>query len=151
MAGVDDHRQVRQLFQHRYGGNIQRVPGIGLEGADPPFAEDHILIAARHDIFRAHEQFLIGTHETPFEQDGLFQFAQLLEQFKVLHVAGTNLDHIHLLKIFQLGEVHQLGDDGQTGGFLRLQQQFDPSPLHPLKTVRTRPGLERTAPQECGT
>ena len=58
MAWINDYRQVGKPFEHRHGGNIQRVARIVFKGADTALAEDHVFIPACHNIFRAHERFL---------------------------------------------------------------------------------------------
>ena len=55
MAGVDDDREVGQALDHRDGRDVQRVAGRGLEGADAPFAQDDLEVAALGDVFRGHE------------------------------------------------------------------------------------------------
>ena len=56
--GIDDHRQVRELLEHRHGGEVEREAGGGLEGADAALAEHHVRIALREDVLRRHQQLL---------------------------------------------------------------------------------------------
>ena len=60
MARVDDDRQMRQLMEHRNCRQIERVSSVGIERADATFAEDDVLIAFGHDVFRRHQEFLEG-------------------------------------------------------------------------------------------
>ena len=44
MAGIDHHGQVAQGFRERYGRKVKGVPGLGLEGPDPPLTEDNVSV-----------------------------------------------------------------------------------------------------------
>ena len=46
------------FLDDRYNAQIQRIAGVFLKGPDPAFAQDHILVAAGHDVFRRHDPFL---------------------------------------------------------------------------------------------
>ena len=98
MAGVDDDGQMGELAQHRDAGEVQCVAGVGLEGADAAFAEDHVVVAPGHDVLGAHQQFFVGGAHAAFEEDRLVQFADCLEQVEVLHVAGADLDDVHVFE-----------------------------------------------------
>ena len=150
MAGIDNNRQVGQLMQHRHATQIQGVAGSRFKGADAPLAEDHLLIAAGHDVFRAHEQLLQGVGQTALEKDGLVDLPQLLEQLEVLHVARPHLDHIHVLKQRQMVGVHDLRYNGQARFLLCLLQQADAFAVQALEGIGRRAGLERTAAKERG-
>ena len=113
VAGVHDDGQVGQLVEHGHGGDVQGVAGVVAEGADAPLTEDHPLVAAGHDVFGAHQQLLQGVGQAALEQDGLVHLAQLPKQVKVLHIPGTHLQHIHILKQRQVCHAHDLGDEGQ--------------------------------------
>ena len=79
MAGIDDDGQVGQLPQHGDAGQIQGVAGVALKGADTSLAEDHILIAAGHDVLGAHQPLLVGGGHAPFDHDGFVLMAYGLE------------------------------------------------------------------------
>ena len=54
-----------------------------------------------------------GAH-TAFEEDGLFGVgADFLEEVEVLHVARADLDDVDIVEEFDIGEVHEFGDDGE--------------------------------------
>ena len=138
-------------MQGGHGGQVQGVPGGGLKGADAPLAQDHVLVAPGHDILSTHQQLLQGVGQAPLEEDGLAGVTQLLQQFKVLHVPGAHLDHVHVLEQGQVVGVHDLGNDGQAGGPLGLQQQLDAVGLQALEGVGGGAGLERAAPEHGGS
>ena len=142
MAGVNHNRQMAQLVQGADGGDIQRIAGVGFKGADTPLAENDLLVAFAHDILGAHEQFLQGVGKTTLEKNGLLDLAQLLQKVKILHISGTHLNDIHILKQGQVADVHDFRDDGKSRGLLCLQQQLDALTLHALEGIGGGTGLE---------
>ena len=76
--------------------------------------------------------------------------AHRLEQIEVLHVSGADLNDVHILEQGQLGDVHQLGDNGQAGfrpGGLEILQAGFPQAL---EGVRGGTGLEGASPEHGG-
>ncbi len=72
--------------------------------------------------------------QAALEQHRLVHLAHGLQQLEVLHIAGTDLHHVHiLLKLVDVGLVHQLADDGQAGGFPGLHHVQMPSVPRPWK------------------
>ena len=55
--------------QYPYGGQVQRVAGVGLEGADAPLAEDHVAVAPGHDVLGAHQQLPQRVGQAPLQKD----------------------------------------------------------------------------------
>ena len=76
------------------------------------------------------------------------QTAQLFEHLKVLHISGAHLNDVHILEQKQLRKIHDLGDDGQSGLFLRFEQKLDAFAPQTLKRVGRGAGLKGAAPQE---
>ena len=136
-------------MQHRHGRQVEGVAGVGLKGADAALAEDDLLVAAGHDVFGAHQQLLdgVGTGRA-LSRMGLFGLAQLLEQLEVLHVARADLDDVHVLEQRQVVDVHDLGNDRQTGAALGLQQQLYTLVMQALESVGRSARLERAAAQQ---
>ena len=58
VAGVDDHRQVRALLEHRDRHQVKREAVGGLERADPALAQDHLLVALLEDVLGGHQQLV---------------------------------------------------------------------------------------------
>ena len=77
MAGVYDYGQMAQLVEYGYSGKVQGVTGTGLEGADAPFAENHIFIALTHNVFGTHKKFFQGVGKTTLQKNGGLGSAQL--------------------------------------------------------------------------
>ena len=138
-------------MQHHHTGQVQRVAHAGLEGADAALAEDDVLVALGHDVLGAHDEFFQGVCQAALEQHRLFLAAHGLEQLKVLHVAGTHLDEVHILEQGQVLGVHDLGDDGGTGGAAGQLEQVQALAAHALEGVGRSAGLERTAAQQGST
>ena len=139
-----------QVVQHRHGGQIQGIAGGGLKSADAPLTQDDLLVALAHNVFCAHQQFLQSVGQSTLEEDGLFGFAQFLQQVKVLHIPGAYLNDVHIGEQIQGGDVHNLGDDGKSCGFLGLQKKFDAFSLHALEGIGGGAGFESAAPEDIG-
>ena len=121
MAGIYHDGQMGLFVDDGHGGKIQRVAGVLFKGADAALAEDDLLVAACHDVLGAHDPLLDGVAQAALEQHRLVHLAHRLEQLEVLHIACADLHHVHiLLKLRDAVLAHQLGDDGQTGGFAGL-------------------------------
>ena len=151
VAGVHHHGQVGHLVQHHHTREVEGVAHTGLKGADAPLAEDDVLVALGHDVLGAHHELFQRVGKTALEQDGLFLAAYGLEQLKVLHVAGTDLNEVHVLEQGQMLGVHDLGDDGGTGGAAGQLEQVQTFAPHSLEGVRRGAGLERAAAQQGST
>ena len=148
VAGVHDHRQVGQLFQHRNGGNVQSGAAVGLEGTDAPLAQDHLPVAPGQDVLRRLQQLRHRGGHTPLQQHGLPDLAQGLEQGEILHIPGPDLQNIHLIQVLQLAGVRDLRHHRQSGLPARLRQHGNARLAQPLEGIGGRPGLEYPAPQQ---
>src|SRR5882724_378950 len=147
MRWVNDHRQVRFLFQYRNRGHIQHVAIVSLKSADAAFAENDVVVAARRNVFRRHQPFRDGGRHAALEYHRLVDAPDFFEQIKVLHVACANLDYIHV--VFHEGiehtDIHQFGDDGQFILACRSAEHVQSLHALALKRIRTGARLERTA------
>ena len=148
VAGVHHHGQVGHFVQHHHAREVEGIAHAGLKGADAPLAEDDVLVAFGHDVLGAHHELLQGVRQAALEQYRLFLAAHGLQQLKVLHIAGTHLDEVHVLEQGQVLGVHDLGHDGGAGGPAGQLQQVQPLAPHPLEGVGGGAGLERAAPQQ---
>ncbi len=123
----------------------------GLEGADPAFAEDDVLVAAAHDVFGRHQQLVDRVGKAALEQNRLADAAKLLEQFEVLHVARADLDDVDKFhEQLKLGRVGDFGNNRQAGrlaGSLHVHQAFG---FQSLERIRRGARFERAAAQQRG-
>ncbi len=148
VGGVDDHRQMGQLLEHRHRRDIQGVAGGRLEGADTPLAQQHPAVPLREDVLGAHQELLDGGRHPPLEQDRLVELAEHLEQGEVLHVAGADLHDVGIAgHQLYVPRVDHLGDDGQAGRLPGQGQQLQPILFHPLEGIGAGARLEGPAPQ----
>ena len=77
--------------------------------------------------------------------------AHRLQQLEILHVPGADLDHVHiLLKLGNPVLAHQLGDDGQAGGFPGLDHVQNALGLQALEGVGGGAGLVGAAAEQGG-
>src|SRR5216684_3685279 len=151
VRGIHHHGQVRTLLRQRDGGDVEGVARRRLESADAPFAEDHLVVAARQQILGREEPFLDGRGGAALEQHRPAQARQRLEQGEVLHVAGANLEERGALERGKLGGLHHLGDGGEPVPLGGLEQQPRSLRAEPLECVWTGTGLESASPQDRAT
>ncbi len=121
---------------------------IGLIGADAAFAQDNLFVAARHDVFGAHQQLLNGAGQAALEQNGLVDFSERFQQLEVLHIACADLNDIDILKKGQVGNAHDFRDNGKAGLLARLVQKFEPLGFQALEGIGRGAGLEGAAAQK---
>ncbi len=151
VARVDNDRQVRQLVQHGHGREVERVAGVVAEGADAALAEDDLLVAAGHDVFRAHQQLLERVGQAALEEDGLVRFAELAQQIEILHVACADLQNVHVVEQRKIRDAHDLGDDGQARLFPGDFQQLKALGFETREIIGGGAGLECAAAQHVRT
>ena len=94
VAGIDEDGQVAAFFYRGHDGEVERVAGKIGEGADAAFAEHHVVVAFVHHIFGGHQEFVERGGHAALEEHGLLGAAGALEQGKILHVAGADLDDV---------------------------------------------------------
>ena len=151
MARVDNHRKVAQLLDERHRVEIQGVAGVGLEGANAALAEDDLVVTLAQDVLGGEEPFLDRGRHPPLKQDRLAQATDFGEQREVLHVAGTDLQHVD-----DVGEgsdvrrFEHLADQRQAGLAFCLPQNVDAVTAQPLEAVRGGSWLEDTATKRVG-
>src|SRR5208337_215075 len=149
MRRVRGNRQVRQLVDNRNRRNVERVARIGLEGPNAPFAQDNLIVAARHDVFSREQQFFDGGGDAPLQQHRLADLAQFAQQVEVLHVARTHLEDVDVGQHqLDLRNLHDFADHHQpvaVAGFTQQLQRLQPKTL---KGVGRTARLESTAPQD---
>ena len=121
MARVYYDRQVSELLYDRNGRKVQGVSRVTLEGANPAFAQDDLVVSFRQNILGGHEPFLDSCRQPPLQKHGFADSAHGLQQFEILHVPGPDL---HDIDIFDhkvdLARSGYLGDDAKPGLFAHL-------------------------------
>ena len=151
MTRIDDDRQVRLALEHRNRRHVHRVAGGGFVRADATFAQHHVAIALRHDVFGGHQQFGDGSRQPALEQHRTLHFADFGEQREVLHVARPDLQHVGVRRHeFHLPGVHHFRHDRHAGFGAHLGEDLQSGLAHALKRVRRRPRLECPATQQTG-
>ena len=80
MRRVGDHRQVRELLDHRNRGDVHGVAHVSVEGAYAALAQNHVVVSAGHDVLGAEQQLFDGGGHAALEQHGLLNFAERAEQ-----------------------------------------------------------------------
>ena len=148
VARIRDHRKVRELFDHRDGADVERVPGIVLERPDPPFTEDHLMIASGHDVLCGHQPVLDGRGHPALQHHRLVRFSQIPQEREVLHVPRPHLKDVRVLGHHRdEGPVHHLRDHQQTEAIPGVPEDLESLLPQPLEAVGRGARFERTAPQ----
>src|SRR2546427_4968652 len=139
---------MRQLLDDGDSGNIQRVASIGLEGANAALAQNHVVIAAGHDVFRRKQQLFESGGDAALEQHRLLDLAQLAQQIKILHIARAHLQDIHVRQHERdLRNLHDFADHQHVETIARLAQQFKSLFAHTLKRIWRTARFKRAAAQ----
>ncbi len=146
---VDPDRQVGQLVDERHGGHVERVAVGRLEGPDAALAEDHVRVAARHDVLGRHQPLLDRAREASLEEHRPSDPPDGHQERVVLHVPGADLEDVGVLgDVLHLARLHHLGDDRQARPLARLGEEAEPLEPEPLERVGAGPRLEGAAAQD---
>ncbi len=133
---------MAQAFGQRHSGHIVQIPRRVIETSNPTLAQHNLRIALREHVLRAHQQVIDRGRNTSLEQYGSMRFADFGQQDKVLHVAGTDLNHVGILgNQFDIARIGDFGNHRHLGrassGLQNLQALFAQS----LKCIRLVRGL----------
>ena len=146
VARIEEHGQMRELFDDRDGVDVGGVTRGLIEGADAAFAQDHLAVSLDQDVLGRHQPLFDGRHHAAFEQHRARRFTGRPQQGIVLHVARTHLDDVgvagddgHLLR--REGFRH----DRETGRLPGFCQQLQTFFAQTLEAVRGGARLECTA------
>ncbi len=96
MGRVGDNAQLRLLLQRRRPHYIERVARNRLERPDPPLAENHRLGSGRQRMLGRAGPLLHRRRHAPLQQHRHSAGPRLLQQRKVLHGTGSDLDHCNV-------------------------------------------------------
>src|SRR6266404_196772 len=140
---------MRKFFDDGNRGDIERVAGVRLERANAALAENHVVIAAGQDVFRAHQQLFHGGGHAALQKNRLADFAQRTKEIVVLHVARANLKNVHVTQHhLNLRRVHHFAD-GEEAKFVRgFAHELEARFPHALESVRRSPRLKGATAQD---
>ena len=126
---IDDDRQMRQPLGDRDGADVERVAGRRLERPDAALAENDVEVATLRDVLGRHQPLLDRGVHAALQHDRLAGRADGLEQREVLHVPGTDLQHVGVrADQVHAGRVDHLGDDRHPGLGPDLSQDLQVQP-----------------------
>ena len=150
VRGVHHDRQVAAALHRGDDAQVQRVAREIGEGAHAALAEDHVVIALGHQVFRGHQEFVERGGHAALQQHRLLRAARALQKRKILHVARADLDHVRVF--FDQVErfvVDGFGDDAEAEFVADFGQDFQPGLAEALKTVRRSARLVSAAAKEA--
>ena len=78
MGRIGHNGQMAHILQHRDSVDVEGVARRRLVGADAPFAEHHIHVAAVQNILGPHQQFLDCAAGPPLQKDRFLLLAYCL-------------------------------------------------------------------------
>ena len=143
MRRIRRHGQMRELVNDWDRRNIHRVSRVGLKGSNAALAQNHLVVPARHDVFRRQQQLFQRGRDPALEQHRLAYLPQLAQQIKVLHVARSYLQNIHIGQHHRnLRNLHHLTDYEKFEFLSRLAHQLQRVFSVPLKRIRRTTRLE---------
>src|SRR5437870_4948316 len=146
---VGQNGQVRKLLDYGNSGDIQSVARGRFKGADSALAEDHVVVAAGHDVFGAEQPFLDGGRHTALQQHRLVYNAQGAQKMVILHIARAHLQNINVRKHRNdLRWVHDLADHHEIVSLAGDAQQPQALFAKPLEGIRRTARLESPSAQQ---
>ena len=89
-------------LEERDRRKVESVSRSGFECPDTSFAKDDFFVAAGHDVFCAHQEFLQCVCQASLEEYRLVELADFFQELEVLHVSRTDLDDVDVFKKRQL-------------------------------------------------
>jgi len=152
MARIHDHRQVGAVAEHRDRREVEGVAGRGLEGADAPLTEHHLVVALEEDIAGGGEPLVERRRHRALDDHGQSRSSGGPQQRGVVHGAGA--DHESVDMGHELGHVlhlEGLGDDRQPGHAPRFIEQVEAGAAHPLEGLWVGARLVDAAAQQRGS
>ena len=152
MAGVNDDGQMAQPLHRGHDTKVKRIAGVIGEGAYPAFAQNHLVVALAHHVLGSHQQLVQGRRHAALHQHRLTGPAGALEQGKVLHVAGPDLDHIGILRNqVETLVVQSFGNNPQAELVPYLGHDLQPVFAHALKSIGGSARLIGAPAKELGS
>ena len=78
VAGIGDHRKMRDLFEQGNRGYVEGVAHRCFKGADATLAKDHVVISLRKNIFGRQKKILDGTGHASLQKYRLLGLSHFL-------------------------------------------------------------------------
>src|SRR5258708_6748597 len=152
VAGINHDRQVAQALYRGHDAEVERVARVIGKSPDAALAQDDLVIAFAHDIFRGHEKFFERGGHATFQQHRLARLARFFEQGKILHVARANLDDVSVffdeIERFVVNGFGHYAHSVALANFRHDLQRFEPQSL---KCIRRCAWFVSSAAKEART
>ena len=139
------------MLDSSHSTQVKGISGIGLIGTDTTLAENNLAVALAHDVLRCIQPLIKGSGQAPLQHNRLVNAANFLQKAEVLHVAGTNLQHVCILGNYRhCLHLGNLGNNLQAGCFTGSCQILQSQLLQSLEGIRGSPRLVGTATDKLG-
>src|SRR6185437_6628654 len=114
-------------------------------------AQDDLVVAFAHDVFRGHQKFFQRGRHAALEQHRFFGSSGALEEREILHVAGADLDNVGVaLHQVQGFVVHGFSNDAQAEAVANFRQDAEAVLAHALEGIGRGAGLVGATAEELG-
>src|SRR5712691_4415281 len=150
VAGINENGQMAALLDGGDNGQVQSVARVVGKGADAALAKHYVVVAFGEDVFGGHEKLIKSGGHAALEENRFPGAAGALEERKILHIAGADLNDVGVL--FDEVEafiVDSFGDDAKAEFFPDFRENLEALFAETLKTVRGSAGFVSAAAEEA--
>src|SRR5581483_1882560 len=88
---------MRNSPNRRHRSKVEGVARMLGKSSNAPLAEDYVVIALCHDVFRREQPFFECRGHSSLQQDGELRPASSPQERKVLHVTSADLNDVAVL------------------------------------------------------
>ena len=149
VAGIHQDRQMALPLHRRHNAQVESIARVIRERPHSALAQDHLVVPLAHDVFGRHQKFFQRRRQPALQQHRLPLASRFLQQGKILHVPGANLNHVRVLgHQLQRLMVDRLRHDPQPEPLPDLRHDLQRFFTQPLERIRRSPRLVRAAPEE---
>ena len=114
MRRVREDGEGRVLPGPHGAGEVEGVPCLGFERPDATLTQHDGFVPAGDDVVGGEEPLLELGSQPALEQHRRANSTQFGQQRRVVHVPGSDLEHVHAARQqFHLRRVRDLGDEGE--------------------------------------
>src|SRR5882724_9365965 len=143
---------MRNSPHRRHTRKIEGVTRMLAERTKEALAQDYVVIALCHDVFRCEQPFFECCSHSSLQQDRQLRSASSPKERKVLHATSADLNDVAMtFDQIDMRFFERFGDDLQVKRLAELVDDFPAFLAQALKSVRGTSGLPHSAAKEACT